>query len=70
MIINLAQKIAQDYFAQLRSYGDGKVLKKNVDLMNDAFKAPYLEKKRLEEEAKLKEKELEELARLKEKYEK
>ena len=38
--------------------------------MNDAFKAPYLEKKRLEEEAKLKEKELEELARLKEKYEK
>lgn len=67
---NLAQKIAQDYFAQLRSYGDGEVLKKNVDLMNDAFKAPYLEKKRLEEEAKLKEKELEELARLKEKYEK
>ena len=38
--------------------------------MNDAFKAPYLEKKRLEKEAKLKEKELEELARLKEKYEK
>ena len=66
---NLAQKIAQDYFAQLRSYGDGEILQENIDLMNDAFKAPYLEKKRLEEVAKLKEKELAELARLKEKYE-
>ena len=50
----LAEKIAQDYLAELRSYGNGIVYQRNINLMN--------EKERLRKEA--------ELARLKEKYEK
>ena len=66
----LAEKIAQDYLAELRSYGDGIVYQSNIDLMNEKFVAPFKEKERLRKEAELKEKELAELARLKEKYEK
>lgn len=66
----LAEKIAQDYLGELRSYGDGKVYYENVELMNEKFAAPFKEAKRLENERKLREKELAELARLKEKYEK
>lgn len=58
----LAEKIAQDYLAELRSYGDGIVYQRNIDLMNKKFAAPFKEKERLRKEA--------ELARLKEKYEK
>ena len=65
----LAEKIAQDYLAELLSYGDGTVFQKNVDLMNKKFLAPFKEKERLKKEAELREKELAELARLKEKYE-
>lgn len=66
----LAEKIAQDYLAELRSYGNGIVYQRNIDLMNEKFAAPFKEKERLRKEAELKEKELAELARLKEKYEK
>ena len=66
----LAEKIAQDYLAELRSYGDGIVYQRNIDLMNEKFAAPFKEKERIRKEAELKEKELAELARLKEKYEK
>jgi hypothetical protein len=65
----LAEKIAQDYLAELLSYGDGTVFHENVDLMNKKFLAPFEEKERLKKEAELREKELAELARLKEKYE-
>ena len=65
----LAEKIAQDYLAELLSYGDGTVFQENVDLMNKKFLAPFEEKERLKKEAELREKELAELARLKEKYE-
>lgn len=66
----LAEKIAQDYLAELRSYGNGIVYQRNINLMNEKFAAPFKEKERLRKEAELKEKELAELARLKEKYEK
>lgn len=66
----LAEKITQDYLAELRSYGDGIIYQRNIDLMNEKFAAPFKEKERLRKEAELKEKELAELARLKEKYEK
>lgn len=66
----LAEKIARDYLAELRSYGDGIVYQRNINLMNEKFTAPFKEKERLRKEAELKEKELAELARLKEKYEK
>lgn len=66
----LAEKIAQDYLAELRSYGDGIVYQRNINLMNEKFAAPFREKERLRKEVELKEKELAELARLKEKYEK
>lgn len=66
----LAEKIAQDYLAELRSYGDGIIYQRNIDLMNEKFAAPFKEKERLRKEAELKEKELADLARLKEKYEK
>lgn len=66
----LAEKIAQDYLAELRSYGDGIIYQRNINLMNEKFAAPFKEKERLRKEAELKEKELAELARLKEKYEK
>jgi len=66
----LAEKIAQDYLAELRSYGDGIIYKRNINLMNEKFAAPFKEKERIRKEAELKEKELAELARLKEKYEK
>ena len=66
----LAEKIAQDYLAELRSYGDGEVSNENIELMNDKFAAPFKEMERLEKEKALREKELSELARLKEKYEK
>ena len=65
----LAEKIAQDYLAELRSYGNGMVYQKNIDLMNKKFIAPFKEKERLRKEVALREKELAELARLKEKYE-
>lgn len=66
----LAEKIAQNYLAELRSYGDGIIYKRNINLMNEKFAAPFKEKERIRKEAELKEKELAELARLKEKYEK
>lgn len=66
----LAEKIAQDYLAELRSYGDGEVCNENIELMNERFAAPFKEMERLEKERMLREKELAELARLKEKYEK
>lgn len=66
----LAEKIAQDYLAELRSYGDGIIYQRNINLMNEKFAAPFKEKERIRKEAELKEKELAELARLKEKYEK
>lgn len=66
----LAEKIAQDYLTELRSYGDGIIYQMNINLMNEKFAAPFKEKERIRKEAELKEKELAELARLKEKYEK
>lgn len=65
----LAEKIAQDYLAELLSYGDGTVLQENINLMNEKFLAPFEEKARLKREAEVRKKELAELARLKEKYE-
>lgn len=65
----LAEKIAQDYLSELRSYGDGKIYDKNIKLMNDKFAKPFIEKERLEKEKQRREKELTELQRLKEKYE-
>lgn len=65
----LAEKIAQDYLAELRSYGDGKIYDKNINLMNEKFLKSFIEKERLEKEKQLREKELAELQRLKEKYE-
>lgn len=64
----LAEKIAQDYLAELRSYGNGDVYKEYVDLMNNKFKEPFIKAEELEKARKLKEKELAELKRLKEKY--
>ena len=66
----LAEKIAQDYLAELRSYEDGIIYQGNINLMNEKFAAPFKEKERIRKEVELKEKELAELARLKEKYEK
>lgn len=66
----LAEKIAQDYFTELRSYGDGDVYNEYIDLMNKNFREPFIEMERLKKEKELKERELAELARLKEKYEK
>lgn len=66
----LAEKIAQDYLAELRSYEDGIIYQRNINLMNEKFAAPFKEKERIRKEVELKEKELAELARLKEKYEK
>lgn len=63
----LAEKIAQDYLAELRSYGDGIIYQRNINLMNEKFAAPFKEKERIRKEAELKEKELAELARLKRK---
>lgn len=37
----LAEKIAQDYLYQLLEYGNGKLYKKNVALMNNQFKERY-----------------------------
>lgn len=65
----LAEKIAQDYLAELRSYGDGKIYEKNIELMNDKFAAPFKEKERIRKEEEIKQKELAELERLKAKYE-
>ena len=65
----LAEKIAQDYLAELRSYGDGEIYEKNVNLMNDKFAAPFKEKERIRKEEEIKQKELAELERLKAKYE-
>ena len=65
----LAEKIAQDYLAELRSYVDGKVYEKNIELMNDKFVAPFKEKERIRKEEEIKQKELAELERLKAKYE-
>ena len=67
--IKLAEKIAQDYFAELRSYGDGEICQRNIDLMNEKFAAPFKERERIKKEEETKQKELAELARLKEKYE-
>lgn len=65
----LAEKIAQDYLAELRSYGDGKIYEKNIEFMNDKFAAPFKEKERIRKEEEIKQKELAELERLKAKYE-
>lgn len=40
----LAEKIAQDYLAELRSYGDGIIYQRNINLMNEKF-AAHLKKK-------------------------
>lgn len=66
----LAEKIAQDYLAELRSYGDGDIYNENIEMMNEKFVAPFKEMERLEKEKALKEKDLAELERLKAKYEK
>lgn len=66
----LAEKIAQDYLAELLSYGEDKqIYEKNVKLMNDKFAEPFKLRERQRKEKELKQKELTELARLKEKYE-
>ena len=66
----LAEKIAQDYLAELLSYGESKqIYEKNVKLMNDKFAEPFKLRERQRKEEEMKQKELEELARLKEKYE-
>ena len=65
----LAEKIAQDYLAELRSYGDGEIYNNNIELMNEKFATPFKERERTRKEEELKQKELSELARLKEKYE-
>lgn len=44
----LAEKIAQDYLAELRSYGDGIIYKRNINLMNEKFAAPLKKKNGLE----------------------
>ena len=64
----LAEKIAQDYLAELCSYGDGKIYEKNIELMNDKFVAPFKEKERIRKEEEIRQKELAELERLKAKY--
>ena len=64
----LAEKIAQDYLAALRSYGDGKIYDENIKLMNEKFARPFKEKEILEKEKQLRKKELAELQRLKDKY--
>ncbi|WP_288682302.1 hypothetical protein [uncultured Eubacterium sp.] len=65
----MAEKIAQDYLSELRSYGDGKIYSKNIKLMNDKFAAPFKEKERIRKQEEIKKKELAELERLKAKYE-
>ena len=65
----LAEKIAQDYFVELMSYGDGEICQRNIDLMNEKFEAPFKERAGIKREEETKQKELAELARLKEKYE-
>lgn len=66
----LAEKIAQDYLAELLSYGASKkIYEKNIKLMNDKFAEPFKLRERQRKEEELKQKELVELARLKEKYE-
>lgn len=52
----LAEKIAQDYLAELLSYGDGKIYEKNIELMNDKFVAPFKEKERIRKEEKIRKK--------------
>lgn len=52
----LAEKIAQDYLAELRSYANGEVRMDNIRMMNDRFEAPFKEAERLEKERKLKRK--------------
>ena len=49
----LAEKIAQDYLAELRSYGDGEIYEENVKLMNDRFAAPFKEKERIRKEEEI-----------------
>lgn len=66
----LAEKIAQDYLAELRSYGDGNIYNEYIDLMNKKFRKQFIEMEQLKREEELKERELAELKRLKEKYEK
>lgn len=66
----LAEKIAQDYLAELLSYGEDKqIYEKNVKLMNDKFAEPFKLRERQRKEEEMKQKELAGLARLKEKYE-
>lgn len=66
----LAEKIAQDYLAELRSYVDGKITDDSIQLMNYKLAAPCKELERIKkEEEEIKQKELAELERLKAKYE-
>lgn len=66
----LAEKIAQDYLAELLSYGESKkIYEKNIALMNNKFLEPFKFREKLRKEEELRQKELVELARLKEKYE-
>lgn len=65
----LAEKIAQDYLTELRSYGDGEITQENIQLMNDKFVTSFKERERIKKEQKLRDMELAELKRLKEKYE-
>lgn len=43
----LAEKIAQDYLAELRFYGDGKIYDENIKLMNEKFVRPSKEKRKI-----------------------
>lgn len=66
----LAEKIAQDYLAELLSYGDSKkVYEKNVALMNSQFNEPFKIAEQLKKQEKIRQQELAELERLKSKYE-
>ena len=59
----LAEKIAQDYLAELLSYGESKqIYEKNIKLMNDKFAEPFKLRERQRKEEELKQKELAELA--------
>lgn len=64
-----AEKIAKDYFTELRAYGGGGIYQENIDFMNEKFEEPFKEKERIKKEKETRQKELAELARLKEKYE-
>ena len=66
----LAEKIAQDYLAELLSYRESKqIYDENIKMMNDKFAESFKLREKQRKEEELKQKELAELERLKEKYE-